>query len=179
MSTPIPLLGGVLGIAFAAVASACVNSEVTPVAGAQLRELPPDCPLREFPSTTPDYPWEDVATVRAICPNSEGRSACIEQIRSDACRAGGDTVYGYKDGIQGGATIIVATIARRIGPGSRVKSASGQKAPPSEPCDPPCSPGYRCQGGTCAAVCNPPCNAGMHCAQDRTCQPDESRAPNR
>jgi hypothetical protein len=51
--------------------------------------------------------------------------------------------------------------------------------PPAEPevaqdegqaaCDPPCSPGYRCDGEACQPLCNPPCSAGQVCRQDRTC----------
>jgi hypothetical protein len=36
-------------------------------------------------------------------------------------------------------------------------------------CDPPCSPGYVCRGGSCVALCNPPCAEGQACKQDRTC----------
>lgn len=39
-------------------------------------------------------------------------------------------------------------------------------------CDPPCSPGYRCDVGQCLAVCNPPCSPGMRCNQQRVCEPD-------
>ncbi len=45
-------------------------------------------------------------------------------------------------------------------------SAGGEQAS----CDPPCSPGYRCENSTCIALCNPPCQPGFACADDRTCQ---------
>lgn len=45
-------------------------------------------------------------------------------------------------------------------------------APPSaDACDPPCSPGYRCERQVCLAVCNPACGPGSICRQDRTCGP--------
>jgi hypothetical protein len=37
-------------------------------------------------------------------------------------------------------------------------------------CDPPCSPGYRCEGATCVALCNPGCPGGMICGSDRVCR---------
>ncbi len=36
-------------------------------------------------------------------------------------------------------------------------------------CDPPCSPGYDCQGGVCRGLCNPSCAPGYFCADDRQC----------
>lgn len=57
---------------------------------------------------------------------------------------------------------------------ARVDATAGASVPvtPSAPgCNPPCSPGYDCQNGQCAALCNPPCSPGYVCAQDRTCQP--------
>ena len=47
-------------------------------------------------------------------------------------------------------------------------------APAADGCDPPCSPGYRCEQGQCAAVCNPPCSPGMRCNQERVCAPEPS-----
>jgi hypothetical protein len=184
---PAPLL------ALVALSTGCVNSELTPVSGVHFVPLEPGCPVSEFPSTTPNYPWYDVATTQVFCGN---RTACVERIRRDVCKAGGDTAYGYKESIDGNASVIVATIAHRragmgaatatplamaTGAASAAPATAQAKAPPtasaSDSCDPPCSPGYRCQGSTCTALCNPACGAGMHCAQDRTCQPDAASTP--
>ncbi len=43
--------------------------------------------------------------------------------------------------------------------------------PPASVCDPPCSPGYTCDAGTCVALCNPPCGPGQVCRADRLCVP--------
>jgi hypothetical protein len=44
-------------------------------------------------------------------------------------------------------------------------------AGPAAPCDPPCSPGYTCNAGSCVALCNPPCGPGQVCRADRLCVP--------
>jgi hypothetical protein len=63
--------------------------------------------------------------------------------------------------------------------GAAYKLATGEQqpdreeeAPASEACDPPCSPGYRCDGSTCAPLCNPPCAGSEVCRMDRTCGPE-------
>ncbi len=43
--------------------------------------------------------------------------------------------------------------------------------PSATACDPACSPGFTCDGGTCAALCNPPCGPGQVCRADRLCVP--------
>ena len=47
---------------------------------------------------------------------------------------------------------------------------------PAAELDPPCSPGYACKGGVCAAVCNPACEGDQVCRKDRTCGPPEANA---
>ena len=44
-------------------------------------------------------------------------------------------------------------------------------APAATACDPPCSPGYSCDAGSCVALCNPPCGPGQTCRADRLCVP--------
>ena len=106
-----------------------------------------------------------------------GRTTCIEQLKKDTCKLGGDTVYAINERRSfAGAINMTATIARSSG---GVAAQSGPVPPGSsqlaaETCSPPCSPGYQCQGTTCVAQCNPTCAAGMHCANDRTCQPDKA-----
>lgn len=48
--------------------------------------------------------------------------------------------------------------------------AAATPAPPSGSCDPPCSPGYRCEAAACVALCNPPCPSGAVCGSDRVCR---------
>jgi len=161
-----------LSIGLVGLVAACVHSEVSPVNGSKLTPRPSGCAIQEFPSSAPDYPVEDIATVRATCHVVAGRSACLERLRDDACEAGGDTLYGYKDGQSIENMIVIATVGRRTGNSAKTTAASVAAAASSDGCDPPCSPGYRCQSGTCAAVCNPTCGTGTHCALDRTCQAD-------
>jgi hypothetical protein len=172
-------------ILISTIIGACVRSEVTPL-GEPQAALPEGCPVTVFPSTTPNYEWKDIASAEAECHFTLGRTACIERLKKDACEAGGDTVYAFSEGRKKESIIITATIARRTGGTTAVSGptppASSAKPPAEKPqlaaetCNPPCSPGYQCQGTTCVALCNPACSAGMHCANDRTCQPDKPAA---
>jgi len=153
-----------------ALVMSCNLSEVT-LLGQPMPPLPAGCPVAVFPSTTPNYQWRDIATARTYCQSSY-RTGCIEQLKSEACKLGADTVYGIYEG--GGA--MTATIARSTGGAvaavGPLPPGSGPSPVAAETCSPPCSPGYQCQGTTCVALCNPACAAGMHCANDRTCQRD-------
>jgi hypothetical protein len=60
---------------------------------------------------------------------------------------------------------VIHGIAFKLGNGPSALAAR----PAVNGCDPPCSPGYTCNAGTCSAVCNPPCAGGQVCKQDRTC----------
>ncbi len=144
----------------------CPKSEITMI-GQPMSELPQGCPVTVFPSTTPNYQWKDIATVQTEC-QMYGRSTCIDQLKHDTCKLGGDTVYAINErrSTMGGIAM-AATIAR---------STAGSPQLAAETCTPPCSPGYQCQGNICVALCNPACTAGMHCANDRTCQPDRPDA---
>jgi len=158
--------GSVLSFVLVSLLVACVGAEVSPINGKKYPSKPENCEVTEFPSTTPSYPWEDIATVRAYC---NVRNQCLEKLRAEVCEAGGDTIYSYNDLVTRTNYTVVATVARRTGAKPVAKTSS---VPPAGECDPPCSPGYRCQSGQCIALCNPPCGEGMTCAQDRTCQPN-------
>jgi hypothetical protein len=148
----------------AAFVLGCPKSEITMI-GQPNPELPSDCPVNVFPSTTPNYASKDIATVKTEC-QQYGRTTCIEQLKKDTCKLGGDTVYAINERQSfSGGIAMAATIARSTG------GAPSQLA--AQTCSPPCSPGFLCQGTTCVALCNPACAAGMHCANDRTCQPDQ------
>ena len=155
---------------------ACVTSEVSRINDADYPPKAKDCPIKIFPSTTPDYEWEDIASVKAHCHGAVGRDACVQQIREDACALGGDTVYGFTDGESGEAIVLIATVAIKTG-NAREKTGETPSKPPAaeEPtvaggCSPPCSPGYACTDGTCTGLCNPPCPEGARCNQQRMCE---------
>lgn len=167
----------VLGFgSLAVLLGACVSSEVTQT-GPKQAAKPEGCEVTIFPSTTPDHEWTDLATAESRCHFSMGRTACIDELREKVCETGGDTLYGLKDGRQGEDIIVIGTIALKTG-SNREKSGEtsphepvgGEKATAGT-CDPPCSPGYACKEGQCAAVCNPPCGPGSRCNQQRSCEP--------
>src|SRR5260370_6511892 len=89
----------------------CPRSEVTMI-GQPMPELPQGCPVTVFPSTTPNYQWRDIATVQTEC-QTFGRTTCIEQLKKDTCKLGGDTVYAINErtGAVGGISM-AATVAR-------------------------------------------------------------------
>jgi hypothetical protein len=73
-------------------------------------------------------------------------------------------------------TFIIRGFAYRLAPRPAVapRASDTQSRPPggspaSTACEPPCSPGYRCEQATCAPVCNPACVEGQQCRADRTC----------
>jgi hypothetical protein len=148
----------------------CVSSEVSRLSDQRFQARTPNCRVKFFPSTTPDYPWQDIASVSTKCHAVKGREGCIEELRQKACQEGGDTVYDFKDGRQGVYTLVVATIGIRKAPSTRKAVQPDSTAATSE-CNPPCSPGYRCSGKECNALCNPPCDGGMVCNRRRVCEP--------
>jgi hypothetical protein len=44
-------------------------------------------------------------------------------------------------------------------------------------CDPPCSPGFRCQRTVCTPLCNPSCGPGEECGSDRLCHQQAQTVP--
>jgi hypothetical protein len=155
--------------------------------GAKHAKRPAGCDVKIFPSTTPDYKWEDIATVQSRCSAVVGRTGCIDELKSRTCDVGGDTLYGLKDGQDPNGYIVIGTVALRsdaspsspktneaaLTGGDPPKASSTPATAPTPAagsCDPPCSPGYRCTDGQCLALCNPPCGDGMHCNQQRSCE---------
>lgn len=57
-------------------------------------------------------------------------------------------------------------------PGTAADDTAVAEPDPSS-CDPPCSPGFKCDEGACEPVCNPECAAGQVCRPDRTCGPGQ------
>ena len=161
-------------------ATACVSSEVSRISDVEYPPRPTGCPVKIFPSTTPDYNWDDIASVKAKCHATHGRDACIDELRDKVCKIGGDTLYGFKDGREAEYTIVIGTVAISK-PGAHSKSRQTPPKPQisaeDDGCSPPCSPGYSCQKAECVALCNPPCPSGTQCNQQRVCESMAQPAP--
>lgn len=156
----------------------CVTSEVTRTSDLKLPPQPEGCPVQIFTATPPTYPWKDIASVSVRCNNWVGRTGCIDELKNKTCEVGGNTLYGFQETVSQRFHYIVATIATRSGetkpqPVPTAAGAPGQPKPPVErpvaSCDPPCSPGYKCQGTQCMPVCNPSCDANEICNRKRIC----------
>ena len=155
--------------------ASCASAEVAPNA-ARRPPLPENCPVQLFPDTHPSYPSVDLLSVRAVCNRALGRAACIAKLRLQTCAAGGDTAYGFKEGINpdGAGMFISATVAvrREASPAPAMAAATA----PSEDaggagCAPICSPGFACQSSQCVPQCNPACEPTELCNRHRTCEP--------
>src|SRR4051794_4981729 len=170
--------GGVGAVALAvALASglvaSCASTELAPSAPRR-PPLPESCPVQLFPAR-PSYPTVDLSSVRAVCNRALGRAACVAKLHSLTSSGGGDTAYGFKEGINpdGAGMFISATVAAR----SEVAPASSPSAapPPAEQvaagCTPICSPGFPCQAGRCIPQCTPACEPTEICNRHRTCEP--------
>jgi hypothetical protein len=72
------------------------------------------CEVAVYPESKPPYAYEDLAEDRAGCVLSPNH--CVNRLREDACLVGADTVYGLTETKESLQTIVVAKLARRIGP---------------------------------------------------------------
>ncbi len=173
--------GGIGAVVLAvALTASCASSEVAPY-GPRRPPLPENCAVQLFPTTPPTYPSIDLASVRAVCNRALGRAACLGKLRLKTCAAGGDTAYGFKEGINpdGAGMFISATVALRndLPPASpsAVTAAPAAIAPvadaPDASCVPICSPGFSCTAGQCLPQCNPACEPTEICNRHRTCEP--------
>ena len=143
------------------IVSACAETQVT-VLGEKRPRRPEDCLIEMFPTTVPPYPFTPIAKVRTGC-DPVRRNTCVEQLRSEACRAGADAVVGFKEEMAEWTTYIDATFVVK-GPAPRDAAAGA--------CDPICSPGFACQSGQCVPQCNPACQTGEICSRKRVCEPN-------
>ena len=141
--------------------SACAETQVT-VLGEKRPRRPEDCLIEMFPTTVPPYPFTPIAKVRTGC-DPVRRNTCVEQLRSEACRAGADAVVGFKEEMTEWTTYIDATFVVK-GPAPRDTAAGA--------CDPIRSPGFACQSGQCVPRCNPACQTGEICSRKRVCEPN-------
>ena len=177
--------GGMGAVALAAalgsaLVASCASTELAP--SAPLRPpLSENCPVQLFPGTRPSYPTVDLVSVRAVCNRALGRAACLNKLHLLTCSAGGDTAYGFKEGINpdGAGMFISATVAARA-EGSPSSSSTTVAPRPDEVaagCTPICSPGFACQAGQCIPQCNPACEPTEICNRHRTCQPAAAAPP--
>ena len=168
--------GGVGAVVLTVVLLAsCASSEVAPNAPRR-PPLPENCPVQLFPTTPPSYASVNLASVRATCNRALGRAACLDKLRLQTCAAGGDTAYGFKEGINpdGAGMFISATVAVRseasLAP-ARAATAAPSADAAGAGCAPICSPGFACQAGQCIPQCNPACAPTEICNRHRTCEP--------
>jgi hypothetical protein len=57
--------------------------------------LPEGCPVQIF-ENTPPMPTDNLGTVRARCGLDISRDDCIRELKDQACRLGGDVVWGVE-----------------------------------------------------------------------------------
>jgi len=147
--------------------------------GPQRASRPEGCPIDLFPTKPPPYAFTPIAKVRTEC-DPVRRQMCVDQLRREACRAGADAVIGFKESMDQDSVsmFIDATFVVKGTGAAEAPAAPAAAAPAPGGCDPICSPGFACQGGTCVPQCNPPCEAGEICSRKRVCEPaDQPTAP--
>jgi len=158
-------------LALALLAGACLASSLVTPIGARRPSRPAGCAVDLFPTTSPPYPYTPIATVRTQCDPVRGNT-CVEQLRAEACLAGADGVFGFKESRSEFDMFIDATFF--------VKGVAAPEVPAggaANACQPICSPGFACQGGQCIPQCNPPCAEGEICNRQRVCEPTGGKPP--
>ena len=56
---------------------------------------PPSCALKIFHSPLPEaVTWDDIGFLEVGCYLDEGESICMHRLRTEACKMGGDMIYG-------------------------------------------------------------------------------------
>ncbi|HMC93229.1 MAG TPA: hypothetical protein VKO16_00510 [Polyangia bacterium] len=157
-----------LGLAaLLAVVASCGNSQVT-MLGARQPARPLGCMVQVVPGS-PAGAFVDLVSARARCLEGK-RGDCLDELRRQACAAGGDIVYGLSESVDQHVTYIAATLALRGQAGSGAPAPHGGAAGPPA-CTPICSPGFDCQGGRCIPLCNPVCAPSEICNMHRNCEP--------
>ena len=99
----------------------------------QAPALSDGCPVNRIASDTAPYAVEDLVTVTVrYLPG--GRDRTMHKIDTDACYYGGDTVYKIKEeALNGVATLVTATIARKIGASATISAVAPPPATPAAP----------------------------------------------
>ena len=164
-------------------AVACSGVEVTQI-GPKRVSRADDCNVEVFFSSPPSFPVMDIASGRATCQVLSGRTACMEELRKAACRAGAHAMYGFSEAVRADYNYVSATFGvhdaivthrpiRDTPAKAPTSPAPASPAPAGDgpACDPICSPGFACREGQCLPQCNPPCEAGEICSRKRICEP--------
>ena len=166
-------------VSAALLVGACMSTTSVTAIGPQRASRPEGCPIDLFPTKPPPYAFTPIAKVRTEC-DPVRRQMCVDQLRREACRAGADAVVGFKESMDADSVsmFIDATFVVKGTGAPEAPAAPAAAAPAPGACDPICSPGFACQGGTCVPQCNPPCEAGEICSRKRVCEPaDQPTAP--
>jgi hypothetical protein len=157
-------------------AASCAGSGVVPPPASPRPAGTESCLVQLFPTTRPTYPFVDLQSVEVLCNRALGRTACVEKLRIKSCAIGGDTLYGFAEGItpDGAGLSISASVA--VHPEARPASSGAGTATLIDAaagagCTPICSPGFACQVGQCIPQCNPACEPTEICNRHRTCEP--------
>lgn len=154
-----------LAAAVALFVSACVYTQVTPLAP-QRPSRPEGCFLDLFQGKAqPPYPATLIARARTEC-DPVRRNTCTEQLRSAACKAGADAIVGMTESLFEYTMFVDATFVAKDVPPPEPAARPAESA-----CEPICSPGFACEAGQCLPQCNPPCAAGEICNRKRLCEP--------
>lgn len=59
--------------------------------------LPPGCPVQLFHGKIAGIPYNDIGRVDAICSTRISEAACLDELRNQTCKLGGDLVYDVPD----------------------------------------------------------------------------------
>ena len=149
------------------IVAACADSQVaTP--GPRRTARPLGCAV-QIVAGTPPPPFVDLASVRVRCLQT-ARQDCLDDLRRQACLAGGDTVYALAESVDQHITYMAAILASRNTLGSSAPGP-GDSTGGAPACTPICSPGFDCQAGRCLPLCNPACAPSEICNNHRTCEP--------
>lgn len=88
-------------------------------------------------------------------------------VHDRVCASGGDTLITEVNGF---GIITRGIVLRKVASPARDTGAPATLAPAAAgACEPICSPGFRCNAGTCVPECNPSCTDGEVCGTDRLC----------
>jgi hypothetical protein len=82
-------------VAFAALGCASGPRGVEPTPGApNYPPRPPGCKVALFNAAAPPVPaWDDLGTAEVICYVDVPEPQCLQRLRAEVCRRGGDLVY--------------------------------------------------------------------------------------
>lgn len=168
--------GSVVAVLAVFLAASCASSGPVAPDAPPRPARPESCLVQLFPTTRPTYPSVDLQSIQVLCNRALGRAACIEELRIKTCAIGGDTLYGFAEGItpDGAGMLISASVAvrRKASPASSdARTAMPVDEAAGAGCTPICSPGFACQVGQCIPQCNPACEPTEICNRHRTCEP--------